>query len=137
MEPPRLPLHDRPNGFLNGANIQIAAGKGAKATKAGKRIVPAEYMDAFKQQISGSDMTKIALIEHLKKQYEVPHCIPAHPILTNTSPGSQNSKRTRSLTLFRLLQHVLEPNKPTNDGFYTPMAPSPECTIPWSSKVFV
>jgi chromatin assembly factor 1 subunit A len=70
MNPPRLPLQDRPNGFVNGANIQTTInGKAPKAAKVRGRVVPADQMDAFKQAISGSDLTKIALIESLKKQY--------------------------------------------------------------------
>jgi hypothetical protein len=38
----------------------------AQVPKAGK-LVPAEDLDAFKLAIEGSDMTKIAMVEHLKK----------------------------------------------------------------------
>jgi chromatin assembly factor 1 subunit A len=68
MNPPRLPLQDRPSGIVNGANILRAVGSGSKRPKVA-RVIPSEFMSAFKQEVSGSDLTKIALIEHLKKQY--------------------------------------------------------------------
>jgi chromatin assembly factor 1 subunit A len=69
MNPPRIPLQDRPYGFLNGANVQGTVNgkvpKAAKVTRPG-RVVPADLLPAFKKQVEGSDMTKIAMIEHLK-----------------------------------------------------------------------
>jgi chromatin assembly factor 1 subunit A len=35
------------------------------------RLVPAEDLEAFKAAINGQDLTKIAMIEHLKKQYVI------------------------------------------------------------------
>ena len=66
MGPPRLPLSDRTNGQ---ANVQstLVNGKVPKAAKVGPRLVPADVLPAFTQAIDGSDLTKIALIEHLKK----------------------------------------------------------------------
>ena len=52
-------------------------GKMPKAAKLGPRIVPADVMPAFKQAVNGKDMTKIALVEFLKKQcvtYASAHC---------------------------------------------------------------
>jgi chromatin assembly factor 1 subunit A len=74
MNPPRVPLQDRSN-FLNGANVQTTInGKVPKASKVShpKRLVPSDQLSSFKKEIEGSDMTKIALIEHLKKQYATP-----------------------------------------------------------------
>jgi hypothetical protein len=41
---------------------------GAKQTKSA-RHVPADDMDDFKAAVVGQDLTKVAMIEHLKKQY--------------------------------------------------------------------
>jgi chromatin assembly factor 1 subunit A len=67
MGPPRLPLQDRTNGQ---ANVQstLVNGKVPKAAKVGPRLVPADVLPAFKAAVNGSDMTKIALVESLKKQ---------------------------------------------------------------------
>lgn len=67
MGPPRLPLSDRTNGQ---ASVQstLVNGKVPKAAKIGPRMVPPDVLPAFRAAIDGSDMTKIALIEHLKKQ---------------------------------------------------------------------
>jgi chromatin assembly factor 1 subunit A len=69
MNPPRVPLQDRPSGFLNGTNGQVAvngkAPKAARPTKSG-RVVSAELLPAFKHEVQGSDMTKLAIVEHLK-----------------------------------------------------------------------
>lgn len=68
MNPPRVPLQDRPHGF----NAQLTVnGKISKAAKG--RMVSVELLSAFKQQIAGSTMTKLAMLEHLKAKYV--HCI--------------------------------------------------------------
>ncbi|KAF2106622.1 chromatin assembly factor 1 subunit A-domain-containing protein [Lophiotrema nucula] len=73
MNPPtRMPLTQRPvNGMLNTLNSSDKHGITGlpKATKAAKRLVPQDQISAFKMAIDGSDLTKIALIEHLKKQF--------------------------------------------------------------------
>ncbi|TLD35478.1 chromatin assembly factor 1 subunit a [Venturia nashicola] len=71
MNPPRVPLQDRPHGF----NSQLtASGKIPKATKAMKagHMVSTELLPAFKQEIAGSTMTKLAMLEHLKAKF--PKC---------------------------------------------------------------
>jgi chromatin assembly factor 1 subunit A len=72
MNPPRVPLQDRPYGFLNGNNTQLTVNgkvpKAAKATKPG-RVVTADLLPAFKKEVQGSDMTKLAMAEHLKAKY--------------------------------------------------------------------
>ena len=69
MGPPRLPLSDRTNGQAT-ATVQstLVNGKIPKAAKVGPKLVPADVLPAFRAAVDGSDMTKIALIEHLKKQ---------------------------------------------------------------------
>jgi len=74
MQPPpsRLPLQSR----LNGANGDAVSNttpaklgtKSATSTGKAKRLVPDDQLEAFKRAIDGSDMTKIAIIEALKKQ---------------------------------------------------------------------
>ncbi|KAH7135133.1 chromatin assembly factor 1 subunit A-domain-containing protein [Dendryphion nanum] len=69
MQPPRIPLTQRPiNGLLNPKNggSTVTASKPAKPQK---RMVPAEQLSAFKSEIAGSDLTKIALVEALKKKF--------------------------------------------------------------------
>ncbi|PSN74058.1 hypothetical protein BS50DRAFT_566955 [Corynespora cassiicola Philippines] len=69
MNPPRAPLTQRPlNGLLNtlSSNPTSPASKPAKAPK---RQIPDECMAAFKAEVDGSDMTKLALIEALKKKF--------------------------------------------------------------------
>lgn len=81
MNPPRLPLTSRPNcmisGMINTLNSSstdpkasklvgvIAASKPAKPPK---RMVPPEQLQEFKDAIQGSDLTKLALVEALKKK---------------------------------------------------------------------
>ncbi|KAF1813890.1 hypothetical protein P152DRAFT_457269 [Eremomyces bilateralis CBS 781.70] len=74
MDPPRLPLTVRPNSFLNGSNTGPIPTKsiGAKALSAApgqKRLVGSEQLPEFKQAIEGSDLTKIAIVEDLKKRF--------------------------------------------------------------------
>lgn len=88
MLPPRMPLSsvNPPNtlsGFLTtgntltvsqNENVQVVSkqrGKSPNRNKEVKMIAP-EFMDAFKQAINGSDLTKAGLIEILKKQF--PKC---------------------------------------------------------------
>ncbi|KAF2646708.1 hypothetical protein P280DRAFT_545015 [Massarina eburnea CBS 473.64] len=71
MNPPRFPLTSRPvNGLLNGSSstpkTQVASG--AKAVKT-KRTIPAEQLPAFKAEVEGQDLTKIAMVEALKKRF--------------------------------------------------------------------
>lgn len=70
MGPPRLPLSDRTNGQGNTiqATLALVNGKVPKAAKVGPRLVPADLLPAFREAVDGSDLTKIALIEALKKQ---------------------------------------------------------------------
>ena len=78
MNPPRLPLSARPNAS-NGVVPKIggkssSATLGAAAPKPPKRLIAPELMDTFKSEIDGSDLTKIALVEALKKKYVTPCC---------------------------------------------------------------
>jgi chromatin assembly factor 1 subunit A len=79
MNPPRAPLGARPNNVINSAKTQPAdqtktgkavaiPGAAPKAPESQKRMVPQELMQEFKAEISGSDLTKIAMIEALKKK---------------------------------------------------------------------
>lgn len=74
MQPPpsRAPLQSR----LNGANSTITPNglvarpnaKFSNAAHKSKRLVPDNQLEDFKRAIDGSDLTKIAIIEALKKQ---------------------------------------------------------------------
>lgn len=74
MQPPRLPLTMKPNGAnlnqpdIKNKKISSVAGKSSQTPQPPKRLIPPEQMQAFKEEIQGSDMTKIAIIEHLKKK---------------------------------------------------------------------
>ena len=71
MEPPRLPLMSRPvNGLLNTLNgsPKTPSGVDAKTGKP-KRTVPANLLPEFKATVEGSDLTKIGMIEALKKKF--------------------------------------------------------------------
>ena len=81
MNPPRLPLTSRPNcmisgmiNTLNSSNADPKASKvigviaASKPAKAPKRMVPPEQLQEFKDAIQGSDLTKLALVEALKKK---------------------------------------------------------------------
>lgn len=77
MNPPRLPLTTRPvNGLLNSLNGSGIDGKSGKA----KRTIPVDLLPQFKAEVEGSDLTKIGMIEALKKKF------PKQPkdALTNT-----------------------------------------------------
>jgi chromatin assembly factor 1 subunit A len=71
MNPPRAPLTQRSmNGLLNTFNTPQAPppGSAIKPTKA-KRMIPTETLPAFKAEIDGKDLTKIGMIEALKKVF--------------------------------------------------------------------
>ncbi|EAT77173.1 hypothetical protein SNOG_15508 [Parastagonospora nodorum SN15] len=69
MNPPRVPLAQRTmNGLLNTFNSpqQAPSGTASKPAKA-KRMIPPEQLQAFKAEIDGKDLTKIGMVEALKK----------------------------------------------------------------------
>jgi chromatin assembly factor 1 subunit A len=71
MNPPRAPLTQRTmNGLLNTLNTpqQQSSGTASKPAKA-KRMIPPEQLSAFKAEIDGKDLTKIGMIEALKKVF--------------------------------------------------------------------
>lgn len=71
MNPPRAPLTQRTmNGLLNTMNTPQPAPSGttSKQTKA-KRMIPPEHMLAFKAEVQGKDLTKIGMVEALKKVF--------------------------------------------------------------------
>ena len=70
MNPPRAPLAQRTiNGLLNTLNTpHPPSGTSSKPVKA-KRLVPPEQLPAFKAEIEGKDLTKIGMVEALKKVF--------------------------------------------------------------------
>jgi chromatin assembly factor 1 subunit A len=71
MNPPRLPLASRPiNGLLNTMNAaqNTSPGSTAKAVKP-KRMIAPDQLQAFKTEVEGQDLTKLGLIEALKKKF--------------------------------------------------------------------
>jgi chromatin assembly factor 1 subunit A len=71
MNPPRAPLTQRTmNGLLNTLNTpqQQPSGTASKPAKT-KRMIPTEQLAAFKAEIDGKDLTKIGMVEALKKVF--------------------------------------------------------------------
>jgi chromatin assembly factor 1 subunit A len=71
MNPPRAPLAQRTmNGLLNTFNTPqpTPTGTASKTAKA-KRMIPSEQLQAFKAEIDGKDLTKIGMVEALKKVF--------------------------------------------------------------------
>ncbi|KAJ4988600.1 chromatin assembly factor 1 subunit A [Stagonosporopsis vannaccii] len=67
--PPRVPLTQRTmNGLLNTLNSSSTPSTAAK-TALPKKMVPDEQLPAFKAEIQGKDLTKIGMIEALKKAF--------------------------------------------------------------------
>lgn len=71
MNPPRAPLTQRTmNGLLNTLNAPSGpqTSTSAKPAKT-KRMIPSEQLPAFKAEVDGKDLTKIGMIEALKKAF--------------------------------------------------------------------
>ena len=73
MEPPRIPLKliNRQNAKLSSPSKDAkkdSTGK-MKPPKGPKRFLPPEVMNEFKNAVQGNYMTKIGILEILKKQY--------------------------------------------------------------------
>lgn len=71
MHPPRLPLTSRPvNPLMNTLNAtqSTATSPTAKPAKA-KRMIAPELLPAFKAEVEGQDLTKLGMIEALKKKF--------------------------------------------------------------------
>lgn len=75
MEPPRIPLNpvNRQNTLLPApATLKDRPSDTSATTKPSKprpRLLPPELMDDFKRAVQGNDLTKVGLLEVLKKQY--------------------------------------------------------------------
>ena len=75
MEPPRIPLNpvNRQNTILqNLASSKDRPSDPSATTKLSKpppRLLPPELMEDFKRAVQGNDLTKVGLLEVLKKQY--------------------------------------------------------------------
>lgn len=95
MNPPRIPLQDRPHGFNAQLTVNGKTPKATKATKAG-RVVSAEILPAFKQEIAGSTMTKLAMLEHLKARY-VTCLTTTSDSIANMRTDSPSTRRTTSM----------------------------------------
>ena len=72
MEPPRIPLNpiDRQNTLLSPSKpaTSIKANPPMKPSKGPKRLIPSELLDEFKKAVDGNELTKLGLLEVLKKQ---------------------------------------------------------------------
>ena len=74
MEPPRIPLNpvNRQNTLLPApATLKDRPSDPSATTKSKPppRLLPPELMDDFKRAVQGNDLTKLGLLEVLKKQY--------------------------------------------------------------------
>jgi chromatin assembly factor 1 subunit A len=68
MNPPRVPLVQRSmNGLLNTLNGPQTSSP-SKPAKV-KRLIPSEHLPAFKAEVEGKDLTKIGMVEALKKVF--------------------------------------------------------------------
>ena len=54
---------------LKSSPLVAALQVSGKATKGVKRYIPAEIVEDFKQAVEGSDLSKVGLIEVLKRQF--------------------------------------------------------------------
>ena len=77
MEPPRIPLNpvNRQNSLLDPSTAAMGiktAGSDAmapmKPPKGTKRLIPSDLFEEFKKAVDGNELTKLGLIELLKKQ---------------------------------------------------------------------
>ena len=77
MEPPRIPLNpiNRQNTLIGPSVAAIGtktAGSDApapmKPSKGPKRLFPSELMEDFNKTVDGNELTKLGLLEVLKKQ---------------------------------------------------------------------
>jgi chromatin assembly factor 1 subunit A len=68
--PPRVPLVQRTmNGLLNTLNTTSSSTPAASKASTPKKTVPDDQLPAFKAEIQGKDLTKIGMIEALKKAF--------------------------------------------------------------------
>ena len=99
MEPPRIPLNpvNRQNTILpvsaawRDRPSDVSAT--AKPPKPPPRLLPPELMEDFKKAVEGNDLTKLGLLEVLKKQYFPPI---SNICIVLTSIDSPNSRKTQS-----------------------------------------
>lgn len=79
MDPPRIPLThiSRPNNVKNAPSmsetLKVPTARSellmpAKPSRAPKRLIAVDILEAFKNAVAGSDLTKAGLVEVLKKQ---------------------------------------------------------------------
>lgn len=101
MEPPRFPLHpvNRQNTLLSPSAVSRAA-NGAipdttKAPKTRKLIAP-ELMDDFKASVQGNDLTKIGILEVLKRQYAQAFHLNRQAHILTMSSGFQRCRKRLS-----------------------------------------
>lgn len=98
MEPPRIPLKpiNRQNAKLSSPSkdAKTDSSRKMKHPKVPKRLLPSELMNEFKNAVQGNDMTKIGILEILKKQYGA--FAPSHSWHpTDLQLGSPHSQRMR------------------------------------------
>lgn len=78
MDPPRIPLNpiNRQNALLlspsaAATGVKIAGSDATapmKPPKGPKRLIPSELFEEFKKAVDGNELTKLGLLEVLKKQ---------------------------------------------------------------------
>ena len=112
MQPPRVPLQpiNRQNTFPTSANFSIDA----VSTKTGsnkpikvQRLMPPEHMDEFKAAVQGNDLTKMGIVEVLKKQYVLNPYQPALGVLSHLlNRFPKQSKDTIKDTLDMVAERV-------------------------------
>ncbi|KAJ8114738.1 hypothetical protein OPT61_g3446 [Boeremia exigua] len=97
MNPPsRVPLtHRTMNGLLNTLNSNSTPATASKPAVP-KKMVPADQLPAFKAEIQGKDLTKIGMIEALKKAFpKLPKAAITHTLSTVAARVGPTEKEKR------------------------------------------
>ena len=100
MEPPRIPLNpvNRQNTILpvsaSWKDRPSDPSATAKPPKPPPRLLPPELMEDFKNAVQGNDLTKVGLLEVLKKQYF--SLVPITIDILLTHLDFPNSQKTQS-----------------------------------------
>ena len=110
MEPPRIPLNpvNRQNTILpvpaTWKDRPLDPSATTKASKPTPRLLPPELMEDFKKVVQGNDLTKLGLLEVLKKQYFSP--VPLQLPPTDRSRFPKQPKDSIRHTLEHIAERV-------------------------------
>lgn len=118
MEPPRIPLNPvhRQNTLLPSPSSSVTSNHSApmKPPKHPKRLIVPELMDEFKAEVDGNDLTKVGLLEILKKKSV--SLKPLSESLLTKAPDSPRCQKMRSKKLSIWWLNVLAPKFRRRNG---------------------